>query len=672
MTAPRTLACLLAATAALMLAPGGDPTRAASGSVLVVGDSLSVGTTPYLRRELPGVSVTSDGRVGRPSGEAVSVLRGLLGSQAIVVFDAGVNDDPGQPSRLSSDLASAHRLVGSRCMVVATLSRPPYRGVSVDGLNRAVRQFAASSSNVRLVDWRSEALSNPGLINSDGVHPTASGYALRARLFAQAIAACGSSAPQPGPSSQAPGPTPGPGATPPRTTPRRRHAREPPSPLKPVKPAKPKPPPPRLGSQSPVVLDEPVSIQSRGARLAGELLAPAGGGRHPAVVMIQGSGAAAREPYREQGEFLAEHGVAALIYDKRGAGESTGDPGYRFAQLADDARAAVAMLRARPEVRPDGVGVWGYGEGGTIAPLVAAGNPAVAAVMVVSASAVAPARQQAWAVRRSLRTAGAGAGTGVVARYYAVASDLGGDLSFDPGPAWRRVSQPVLAVWGTNDPLVPAHGSAAALAGALAGGGVNHDRTFRTFTGADHGIGIASESYRPGSAPGFKELSAAWLRTHLGSPRARATVATPLPPADSAPVLAVQRASALEHWPVQLGWLALPALALLLLGARARRRRDGEDPRPRRRWLAGVVALDLLSLCALAFAVASIIEVDGKGVESVAGMPALVALTWAVALAGLVATALLARMTWRTREAPAAGVCLASVAWLALVAYWLV
>ena len=50
------------------------PAAGAADSVLVVGDSLEVGTGPHLRRELPGVSVTADARIGRPSGEGVQVL----------------------------------------------------------------------------------------------------------------------------------------------------------------------------------------------------------------------------------------------------------------------------------------------------------------------------------------------------------------------------------------------------------------------------------------------------------------------------------------------------------------------------------------------------------------------------------------------------------------------
>jgi alpha-beta hydrolase superfamily lysophospholipase len=655
----------------------------ASASVLVVGDSLVVGTAPYLRAQL-SESVQSDGRIGRPSPEAVSVLRSRFSGQRVVVFDAGVNDDPSRPGTLSRDLATVRGLVGGRCLVVSTMSRPPYRGVSVDGLNQAVRSFAGSSSNVRLVDWRSAALSHPRLINSDGVHPTAAGYRLRAGLFASAIGQCGSG----GSSGGAPpsGGLPAPGTPPPADdlnpgtgppSPPRRKRRPPPKP-------KPPPPKPKLGSESPVLIDEPVSFTGAGGvRLSGELLAPAGGGRHPAVVMIGGSGAATREPYREQAEFLAEHGVAALIYDKRGAGDSGGSSDYRYSDLAGDARAAVEMLHTRSEVRPESVGVWGFGEGASIAPMVAAGYPDVAAVMVVSPSALAPASQQEWAVRRALSVGGADAGVDAVSRYYAVASDASSpDLRADPSGAWRSVSQPVLAVWGSADRLVPIHDSAVALQGALTSAdALEADRLFRTFEGASHSLGIASQGGRAGSAPGFKELSASWLRSHVRPPsRGPRAISSalgymPVPPASGPPVVAVQEVSLLERWPVQVAWLILPALVLLLVAARAWRRRkrvDGDETAgPRWWWLAGVAALDLLAVGALAVAVAAIVADGGEGVSAVAGVPTVILVAWAVTLAGVVATALLARRA-RSLRSPAAGVVLAGSAWLLLALFWLV
>src|SRR3954452_24190404 len=61
-------------------------------------------------------------------------------------------------------------------------------------------------------------------------------------------------------------------------------------------------------------------------KLAGTLAIPPGPGRHPAAVWVHGSGEATRLTYsgatlvRE----LVRAGIAVLSYDKRGAGDSTG------------------------------------------------------------------------------------------------------------------------------------------------------------------------------------------------------------------------------------------------------------------------------------------------------------------------------------------------------------
>src|SRR5437764_6059498 len=107
MPAARLLLAL--ATAGLVCGLTPPPQAAARvGGVLVVGDSLEVGTGPYLRRELAGIPLTIDARTSRPSPEGVRVLRARLrpGDQ-IVVFDMGTNDDPSNPGQLASDLAAA-------------------------------------------------------------------------------------------------------------------------------------------------------------------------------------------------------------------------------------------------------------------------------------------------------------------------------------------------------------------------------------------------------------------------------------------------------------------------------------------------------------------------------------------------------------------------------------
>ena len=175
-----------------LLAAGAILAGSATADVLYVGDSLGVGTAPYLKQRLGGTKLDVDAEIGRPSATGVDILASKISSaDDVVVFDLGTNDDPASPATLASDLAQARRIAGDRCLVIATLNRPPLNGVSVAGLNRAVTSFAANDPNVELVDWHAAAQSDPGLL-VDGVHTDGQGYALRAGLFADAIGSCGS------------------------------------------------------------------------------------------------------------------------------------------------------------------------------------------------------------------------------------------------------------------------------------------------------------------------------------------------------------------------------------------------------------------------------------------------------------------------------------------------
>src|SRR5262245_60792468 len=54
---------------------------------------------------------------------------------------------------------------------------------------------------------------------------------------------------------------------------------------------------------------------------------PEGNGPFPAAVMLHGSGSLTRNDplYKEHAERMAQAGLAFLVYDKRGVGNSTGD-----------------------------------------------------------------------------------------------------------------------------------------------------------------------------------------------------------------------------------------------------------------------------------------------------------------------------------------------------------
>ena len=180
--------------AVLGLLAGAGPAGAAAaggGTVAEVGDSLGVGTLPQIRARLPGVSIRGDVLVGRPSIDGPPILQKLLRpSDTAVVFDLGTNDDPANPGALTRDLRDAAALAGGRCMIVATLNRPPLNGVGVGGLNAAITAFAARRPDTIVIPWHRYAAASPGLLGPDHIHPTGTGYRFRGRLFAQAIERC--------------------------------------------------------------------------------------------------------------------------------------------------------------------------------------------------------------------------------------------------------------------------------------------------------------------------------------------------------------------------------------------------------------------------------------------------------------------------------------------------
>jgi pimeloyl-ACP methyl ester carboxylesterase len=125
-----------------------------------------------------------------------------------------------------------------------------------------------------------------------------------------------------------------------------------------------------------------------GVMLAGTLHLPAGRGAapFPLVVLIQGHGPNGRSGYTEIVRRLTAHGIAALEYDKRGIGQSTGTYKEDIERLTADAAAAVAAMRRRPDIDGRRIALVGHSQGGVIAPAVAAADPGIAAVVTLAGS----------------------------------------------------------------------------------------------------------------------------------------------------------------------------------------------------------------------------------------------------------------------------------------------
>jgi lysophospholipase L1-like esterase len=156
----------------------------AVASVLVVGDSLEVGSAPHLRAALGSTTVEIDAEKGRTSSAGVGVLADRLRrGHEVVVFPLGTNDL--SADAFAASLAAAAQLAGGRCLVVATIAR---RRPSAAELNGVVASLAATGE-VQVADWRAAA-GAPGVLGRDGTHATGAGYALRASLLVEAVRGC--------------------------------------------------------------------------------------------------------------------------------------------------------------------------------------------------------------------------------------------------------------------------------------------------------------------------------------------------------------------------------------------------------------------------------------------------------------------------------------------------
>jgi dipeptidyl aminopeptidase/acylaminoacyl peptidase len=201
-------------------------------------------------------------------------------------------------------------------------------------------------------------------------------------------------------------------------------------------------------------------------------------------------------PFREIADTLSRRGIAVLRLDDRGMGGSDLGPlTVTTADFADDIRAGIAWLRARPEIDPARIVIVGHSEGGIIAPMIAATDPSLAGIVIMAGSA-SPGRailrlQQEYAVDSMARLTGE-ARTAALAHSSRATDSLASTMrwfgffvDYDPTPTARKVTNtPVLIVHGDLDYQVHVS-EAERLAAAMREAG-NKRVSIRTFARTNH------------------------------------------------------------------------------------------------------------------------------------------------------------------------------------------
>jgi uncharacterized protein len=300
-----------------------------------------------------------------------------------------------------------------------------------------------------------------------------------------------------------------------------------------------------------------VTFHNGTVTLAGTLCLPHSSGRHPAVVVLQGSGSETRwGTNRFIADRFARSGIAALTYDKRGSGSSTGDwKSSSYDDLANDALAAIDLLASRPDIDPKRIGLHGHSEGGIIAPIAADHAPGKVAFVIAEDTVAGLVRNQdVYRVSHAIKEAGftdaeiqramamyglmldVACGTKPYRELEAASQPVQATrwyqwlgippensylwswypkiCNLDTLVFWKQVRVPVLLVYGERDHLVPVDESLTKIGAVL-------DTAKTPYTaiivpGAQHNLTIEPEKGEPffwwKAAPGLTDLVVAWVQ----------------------------------------------------------------------------------------------------------------------------------------------------------------
>lgn len=297
-------------------------------------------------------------------------------------------------------------------------------------------------------------------------------------------------------------------------------------------------------SRATIVVVRELRLERAGATLVGSY-SPAG---TTAIVAVHGAAEGERDwyLYRHLHDLLPPAGVGVVTFDRRGEGESTGEPSRgRFEVQADDALAFAQALEL------ERVGLWGISQGGWVGPLAAASSGRIVCLVLLASTGVTPAEQMRYAVAEQLRRAGFGAD--VVARALelraraetwirghdvgrlgadlataarepwwplaflpealpaeaevkAVRSELAQELFFDPEPVFAQVRVPTLLFYGDDDSWTPVEPSIKAWRRAR-----DEEVEVVVLAGTGH-----EPTHADGTiAPEYERKLVEWLREHL-------------------------------------------------------------------------------------------------------------------------------------------------------------
>jgi pimeloyl-ACP methyl ester carboxylesterase len=322
----------------------------------------------------------------------------------------------------------------------------------------------------------------------------------------------------------------------------------------------------------------PFEFKSGQNTLRGFIDRPKAPGKHPAILILHGSGST--DVTRGDGGYLSSHdemraafrriGIATVIWDNAGNGCSEG--GYALGtpiiERTDETLAAIDALAKRDDIDPTRIGLWAISLGGWIAPMAAVRRPDIAFLIIVSGPAADAQTENEYFALNRLKASGvsdaeAQSAIATLHRAYAIANAggsrreflaaieplekypvFGKELSITETPEMkaspagdaayrttqqardsllradtylRELHQPTLAIFGGRDTQVNTRASVPAYRESFAAAG-NRELTIKVFEDSGHNLyrsGPADTSRNSRFVEGYIELMTEWLQARV-------------------------------------------------------------------------------------------------------------------------------------------------------------
>ena len=314
---------------------------------------------------------------------------------------------------------------------------------------------------------------------------------------------------------------------------------------------------PKIGAVRIELKEERITFRNGDITLGGTLIIPPTKGPHPAIIVTPGDYGTNRNQLRLWAHHYASTGVSALIFDSRGAGDSTGPiNSSSFSDLAGDVLAGIAALKARNEIDPKRIGLFGFSNSSFTVSLAASRSSDVAFLVLQSFVGVVPWKQETFRAETQLRVDGfsssdvkkgadlmrmkydvARTGVGwnelekIVNRsrgerwlpytsppnsYDRLKSVYDTSMTYDPVAPLEKLRIPILALWGAEDTYLPVNETVMVFRKAMKKAG-NKNFAVKIYPGTNHSL-ILSGDGSPSTggtekafAPGLWETKREWL-----------------------------------------------------------------------------------------------------------------------------------------------------------------